>query len=194
MANIEKLIEFAVNGEKNTNELNQTNGFPAALKPARQWFNWLFNSLTVKVNELVTSINTLQESSSNEIDRIYPIGIILEFATNFDPNEHFIGTKWVRHGEGRVSVGYSNQQGAEEWTKTVGSTFGEFKHQLSINELPKFSLDIDATSTDSSGSARPSFNFRTDRAANMKTSEIGSDQPHNIVQPSIVVDRWRRTG
>ncbi|WP_151823842.1 hypothetical protein [Acinetobacter bereziniae] len=77
MANIEKLIEFAVNGEKNTNELNQTNGFPAALKPARQWFNWLFNSLTVKINELIDGLdnqakaldNFIETSNSNQIWR-----------------------------------------------------------------------------------------------------------------------------
>ncbi|WP_353164154.1 hypothetical protein [Acinetobacter guillouiae] len=68
MANIEKLIEFAVNGEKNTNELNQTNGFPAALKPARQWFNWLFNSLTVKINELIDGLDNQAKALDNFIE------------------------------------------------------------------------------------------------------------------------------
>lgn len=58
MADIENLIEFAQNGEKDITGLNQTNGFPAALKPARQWFNYLLNSLTSKVNEVVTQVNT----------------------------------------------------------------------------------------------------------------------------------------
>ncbi|MEG2265226.1 MAG: hypothetical protein RSC68_12925, partial [Acinetobacter sp.] len=50
---IEKLSEFAKDGQKNTDDLNLTDGFPVSKKPARQWFNWLFNSLTSKVNEII---------------------------------------------------------------------------------------------------------------------------------------------
>ena len=50
---IEKLSEFAKDGQKNTDDLNLTDGFSVSKKPARQWFNWLFNSLTSKVNEII---------------------------------------------------------------------------------------------------------------------------------------------
>ena len=50
---IEKLSEFAKDGQKNTDDLNLTDGFSVSKKPARQWFNWLFNSLTTKVNEII---------------------------------------------------------------------------------------------------------------------------------------------
>ena len=50
---IEKLSEFAKDGQKNTDDLNLTDGFPVSKKPARQWFNWLFNTLTSKVNEII---------------------------------------------------------------------------------------------------------------------------------------------
>ena len=50
---IEKLSEFAKDGQKNTDHLNLTDGFPINKKPARQWFNWLFNTLTSKVNEII---------------------------------------------------------------------------------------------------------------------------------------------
>ena len=50
---INKLPEFAKDGQKNTDDLNLTDGFPVSKKPARQWFNWLFNSLTSKVNEII---------------------------------------------------------------------------------------------------------------------------------------------
>lgn len=73
MTDINNLIEFAENGEKDITSLNQTNGFPAALKPARQWFNFLFNSLTSKVNEIITQVNTNKaniESIDTEINGI----------------------------------------------------------------------------------------------------------------------------
>lgn len=50
---IEKLIEFATTGAKNYSGLDLLEGFPSSVKPARQWVNWLFNSLCVKINELI---------------------------------------------------------------------------------------------------------------------------------------------
>ena len=50
---IEKLSEFAKDGSKETTDLNLDTGFAANRKPARQWFNWLFNSLTLKINEII---------------------------------------------------------------------------------------------------------------------------------------------
>ena len=50
---IDKLPEFSKNGQKNTDGLNQEDGFPVNLKPARQWFNFLFNKITVTINQLI---------------------------------------------------------------------------------------------------------------------------------------------
>ena len=50
---IEKLTEFAKTGQKNTDDLDLETGFIVNRKPARQWFNWLFNSLTLKINEII---------------------------------------------------------------------------------------------------------------------------------------------
>lgn len=50
---IEKLTEFAKTGQKNTSDLNLEIGFVVNRKPARQWFNWLFNTLTTKINEII---------------------------------------------------------------------------------------------------------------------------------------------
>ena len=50
---IEKLTEFAKDGQKNVDGLTETDGFPVLTKPARQWFNWLFNSITTKINEII---------------------------------------------------------------------------------------------------------------------------------------------
>ncbi|ENV08990.1 MULTISPECIES: phage tail protein [Acinetobacter] len=70
---INKLTEFARTGEKNTDQLDLLKGFPTKLKPARQWFNWLFNALTKKVNEIIDAHGDLdntvtQISQSNAHD------------------------------------------------------------------------------------------------------------------------------
>src|SRR5690606_10563931 len=50
---IEKLTEFAKTGQKNTDDLDLETGFIVNRKPARQWFNWLFNTLTTKINDII---------------------------------------------------------------------------------------------------------------------------------------------
>lgn len=50
---IEKLSEFARDGSKEKTGLDLDIGFVANRKPARQWFNWLFNTLTLKINEII---------------------------------------------------------------------------------------------------------------------------------------------
>lgn len=66
---IEKLIEFSKTGENNTDELDLEAGFPVRLQPARQWMNWLFNSLTVKINEVIDASNDLSDKVGNLLDR-----------------------------------------------------------------------------------------------------------------------------
>lgn len=74
---IEKLTEFAKLADENssnTQGLELEKGFPRLLQPARQWFNWLFNSLTKKINELIDTVNGINDRSDAEIGSIaiYP--------------------------------------------------------------------------------------------------------------------------
>ncbi|MCJ0830431.1 hypothetical protein MN869_18620 [Acinetobacter sp. NIPH1876] len=154
-------------------------------------------------NQLSQRISLLETFASTIIDRIYPIGVIIEFAVNFNPNSHFSGTTWVRHGEGRASVGLSTQASDPAWTKAIGTIFGEYQHTLSVNELPQhqaetkmFRAGYVATDGDwtyegeTSGFANDSS---SDSYGTMKSKMIGGGVAHNIVQPSIVDLRWRRT-
>ncbi|HFX6333876.1 phage tail protein [Acinetobacter nosocomialis] len=78
---IDKLTEFANLADdksSNTEGLDLDRGFPKALQPARQWFNWLLNSSTKKINELIDAINAINDKSDSEIGSvaIYPFSAI----------------------------------------------------------------------------------------------------------------------
>lgn len=50
---IDKLAEFAKDGDKNLDNLDVSQGFLQSEKPERQWFNDLFNKITRKTNEVI---------------------------------------------------------------------------------------------------------------------------------------------
>ena len=62
---IEKIEEFAKDGERHTRGLNQTLGFPKAEKPERQWFNELFYKLTSGFNAVADDVNQVSLDISN---------------------------------------------------------------------------------------------------------------------------------
>lgn len=188
---IHLLTIFSENGERNTDGLNQSNGFPAAQKPARQWFNFLFHALTGKMNEIIEQVNNTSSSVADMVDHIYPVGVIVSFGIDFNPNTHFSGMTWVRHGEGRVAVGLSSQTNDPVWTKTTGSIFGAYDVTLNIDQIPKHKHGITGGGGDEAASTYPDSTSESVTATTY-TDETGGDEAHNNVQPSIVVARWQR--
>lgn len=57
---IEKLLEFAKDGQKSIQGLSLLLGFPRDEKPARDWFNYLFNKSFSTINILIDEVNNLK--------------------------------------------------------------------------------------------------------------------------------------
>jgi len=71
---------------------------------------------------------------------------------------------------------------------TIGGTFGEDKHHLTVPELPAHNFYIMINDTTSSGG--PVRYPETVAVTNLKpyyTNTVGEDQSHNVVQPSITM-------
>lgn len=65
---IQKLDDFAENGDKNLTGIDVRQGFVQAEKPARQWFNSLFNSTIKKVNEVITALESIRIGTDKLVD------------------------------------------------------------------------------------------------------------------------------
>lgn len=140
-------------------------------------------------SERTAVINTNMQylQLSNRL-RKYPIGMIVSFSTDIDPNELYGGT-WERI-KGRVIWGIDDGE-------TAGCTGGEKTHTLTEAEMPKHRINLDAVNADvaQSGSGyHPSWVFDKAYTVEVLSAEAGGDQPHNNMMPYYGAYTWQKTG
>lgn len=189
---IQKLEEFAVNGDKSITGLNLTTGFPRQQKPFRQWMNYLFNWLAVKQNEVIDGVNALDLKVEPLLKPIR-VGEIFVTTASYTAAEvaerHGYGT-WQRFAEGRTLVGYSSTTANGEQYRIMGNQFGANTHKLTVAEMPNHNHTLPGENTSAmTGGGAAGGTVTTQKP----TSYSGGDQPHNNIQPSIVVAYWLRT-
>lgn len=114
---------------------------------------------------------------------------------------HGYGT-WRRYAEARALVGYSTNDSDLDDYKTMDNMFGDNTHQLTNEEMPTHKHPFTSGSQSSSVKVvdpnRVNFDstrltLATPAPAGGQTGETGGNQPHNNIQPSIVVGYWLRT-
>ena len=71
------------------------------------------------------------------LDVSYPVGSIY-ITTDLKNPAETLGGEWVSYGEGRtlIGAGTGTDTNNEERTFAVNDTGGEYKHTLTINEMP----------------------------------------------------------
>lgn len=86
------------------------------------------------------------------INAILPVGSIIEFVNDTDPNELYQGTTWVKMDAGRVliSAGTYTEKGTT-YTYNLGDKGGEAKHQITIEELTKHNHNISISTASITG-------------------------------------------
>lgn len=142
---------------------------------------------SVGVNCLPTQENAFQlgESAWLTAQGAYPVGAIYLSVLDANPAALFGGT-WERIG-GRFLLGADS-------TYAAGSTGGEAKHTLTVDEMPRHNHEID--NLNASGSATP---FMTVQAqdkrgfgGNVQTMYAGGGKAHNNMPPYLAVYMWQR--
>ena len=128
----------------------------------------------------------------------FKVGSVYTTTVDENPNTTFGYGVWERFAEGRALVGFSTSisNSIPEWVKMQGRVFGEYEHTLLETEMPRHTHPIGEGSIAPEGGADKVYasgDDKTSVADSYSTSKpTGGDQPHNNVQPSIVVYFWKR--
>ena len=138
-------------------------------------------------NKLVSSIKSA----------MYPIGSVYITYNNVNPGT-FLGGTWERFGQGRTLVGEgTGNDGSTSMSFTTNSTGGEYKHKLTIDEMPSHDHKLYArggsTTQTSSPFAANKPITQGSNAYGFNVSNVGGDASHNNIQPYITVHFWKRT-
>ena len=196
---------------------NLVNSAPETLDTLNELANALGNDpnfATTVINQIGTKANT-----ADLVNILYPVGIIVEFAADVDPNTVWQGTTWERMPAGRVLISagqYSESDYSHNYT--LGETGGEATHQLTVDEMPshqhggttsadgahehgfwqgRYGGDQYGIATNARGNGEHDVWHTVTGNGNhthtFATDWRGGNVAHNIVQPYIVVNRWKRT-
>lgn len=156
------------------------------------------------------------------LNLVYPIGSIYMSTNNVSPST-FIGGTWEALDEGRVLIGAgasypAGSVGGEETHTLTADETPSHNHTRGTMNITGYSDKFDSNSgwdsnlevngafyvsdlgsrgkvtNDSSGSYDwVRFGFDASRSWTGSTSTVGSDQPHNNMQPYLSVYMWKRT-
>lgn len=142
------------------------------------------------------------------LNSAFPVGAVYITFDNNNPG-NFLGGTWVQFGQGRTMIGQgTGNDGSTEMSFTASAQGGEYKHVLSLNEMPSHAHKPHGWNIITSKGANTGLHnltylgdnnrtgnvgtFRDDYEQNRYGSYVGNNEPHNIVQPYLVVFFWRR--
>ena len=156
------------------------------------------NKLSDLENNLNEKISTNKTDIKTSLQNLYPVGSILINADNNTNPKDLLGFgTWEAFGGGKVLVGIDTNVNPDEDFATAGKTGGEKEVTLSERTMPPHShiLTKEGTNAPSNGKGFDTgVNDRGNKTyTSHKTSSVGGGQPHNNLQPYIVVYMWKRT-
>ena len=128
------------------------------------------------------------------LNKIFPVGAVYITYDKKNPGA-FLGGTWEQFGQGRTLVGEgTGNDGSTSMSFTSGKTYGEYKHKLTIQEMPNHAHKFnDCAWIDGKGNIQSASNNSWFNGGYMSnTTNTGGNQAHNNLQPSIVTYFWKR--
>jgi len=133
------------------------------------------------------------------LDMIYPINSIFLSIENVNPGTRFIGSEWELVSEGLflagVGTGTDKNGNAQNIEAENVGTDGEYKHELTIEEMPSHQHDVHGRPNRfgrTNGADKDSAGFDTSRPLRADTTFVGDNQAHNNIPPYYGVYVWKR--
>ena len=154
-------------------------------------FQALFNSWQEAVNQ------DLELVKSRKIEPVSIGGLLITTRNYANSQEVHDGEgygKWTKFSEGQLLLGIGSHTDKNGVTKNISmmQQLGEYEHQLTIDEMPSHSHDVNFVTGSIDDTGRPSTDSDSSSSANLKTNALGGNKPHNNIQPSIGVGMWLR--
>lgn len=139
--------------------------------------------------------------------QIYKIGDLYLTTNNTNPKNALGYGTWERYAQGSAVVGFSETPSSPEWTRIPLNQYGQQQVTLTTDNIPKHTHDFPADDqlilsfdlTRSTGFQRSGYDAESTTSSQYssgwaKTSSSGENLPFSVIQPSIVIFVWRRTG
>lgn len=143
------------------------------------------------------------------LNKIFPVGAVyITYDNNNNPG-NFLGGTWERFGQGRTLVGEgTGNDGSTSMSFTANQVGGEYKHLLSLNEMPSHAhkphdWDVITAQGGNTGFYNMTYlgdnnrsgtfiPFIHDYDKNRYGSYVGNNEAHNVIQPYTTVFFWKR--
>ena len=136
------------------------------------------------------------------LSEAHPVGSYYFSDKSTNPGTLFGGT-WeaVAPGHTLVAQGTATAEDGSTLTFTAGNKYGEFKHQLTVGELPKLTGTFQAYTWNNGSPSGVFSNTKIDGSVNVSGEgtfnrfnfNVGNNTPHNNVSACIAVYAWHRT-
>ena len=150
-----------------------------------------------RLNELIKA--QLESAERTIIDKAFPVGRIVEFESDVDPNTLYDWQKWEQLKD-RFLIGAGGSY-------ALGSTGGEATHTLTVDEMPRHYhsayVDYLGSGTEhtipayyaqlSDGSYEYHYSAEGSKSLMTITDQRGNSQAHNNMPPYLAVNMWKRT-
>lgn len=181
--------------------------------------------LTKTVKEIITTMKTAIDNLNSDVatnktaidnlktqilEAVYPVGSVYVSITDSRNPADILGFgTWeaLPAGYGLVAQGTATAEDGSTLTFTAGEKSGEFKHQITVGELPKikgtFGCSVPAYHVNFANGVFAGTDFGTNQSHIAPAGDVstvygyrlsfGDNQRHNNVAPCVAAYLWQRT-
>lgn len=159
-----------------------------------------FDNLKDEFDTLKQQIQQMQQTIDDTDFTVgqLPLGAIVIMSTGIaNMSTHMGYGVWQQILGGRIimGAGVGTDLNSESRTFPIGSSGGEYRHVLTVSELPEHDHDTESDAPAVIGGKNiVNLNVLTPAKTGHRTAKTGGNAPHNNIQPYTAMAIWERIG